>query len=225
MAIKWNNYFISDRVLHLLERGGHLTTGSCKYDPQSIFSHISYCKDTRMLARVLPVSSLIVSVTYNNHPTQDALENMRTQYVYCCGPDFINTLPRHFVFSGSLSTINSDVCVVTGKNWPPLLGVGIGTYVSTQLGVLSRRGSLYRNSRVGCCCLADQSAGWSAAGSRLGLVHLSDTSFPSPLPWKHSHASDDFRLTHVLLHWNDFCVMLRRSRYSDITQPVTVSSK
>jgi len=56
------------------------------------------------------------------------------------------------------------------KNWPPLLGVGIGTYVSTQLGVLSQRGSLYRNSRVGCCCLADQSAGWSAAGSRLGPV-------------------------------------------------------
>ena len=125
-----------------------------------------------MVGRVLPVSSFIVSVSYNHHPTQDALENLRTQYVYCCEPDFINTLHRHFIFSGSLSAINSDVRVLSGKNWSPLLGVGIGTYVSTQLGVLSQRGSLYRNSRVGCCCLADQSAGWSAAGPRLGLVRL-----------------------------------------------------
>lgn len=104
----------SDRVLHLLEQGGHLTTGSCKYDPQSIFSHISYSEDTRMVGRVLPASSFIVSVSYNNHHTQDALENIRTQYVYCCGPDFVNTLPRHFVFSRSLSALNSDVRVVTG---------------------------------------------------------------------------------------------------------------
>jgi len=125
-----------------------------------------------MVGLVFPVPSFIVSVSYNNRPTQDTLENLRTQYVYSCGSDFINTLPQHFIFSGSFSAINSDVRVVTGKNWPPLLGVGIGTYVSTQLGVLSQRGSLYRNSRVGCCCLADQSAGWSAAGSRLGLVRL-----------------------------------------------------
>jgi hypothetical protein len=153
-----------------------------------------------MVGRVLPVSSFIVSASYNNHATQNALDKLRIQYVYCCWPDYIYTLPRHFIFSGSLSAINSDVRIVTGKHWPPLLGVGIGTHVSTQLGVLSQSGSLYRNSRVGCCCLADQSTGWPAAASRLGLVHLSDNSFPSPLPWKHSHASDDFRLTHVLLH-------------------------
>jgi hypothetical protein len=68
-----------------------------------------------MVGPVLPVSSFIVSLSYNHHTTQDALENIRTQYVYCCWRDFINTLPQHFIFSGSLSAINSNVRVVTGK--------------------------------------------------------------------------------------------------------------
>lgn len=34
-----------------------------------------------MVGRVLPVSSFIVSFSYNNRPIQDSLENLRIQYV------------------------------------------------------------------------------------------------------------------------------------------------
>jgi hypothetical protein len=63
-----------------------------------------------MVGRVLPVSSFIVFVSYYNYPTQNALENLRTQYVYGCEPDFIKTLPRQCIFSELLPSVNFTFC-------------------------------------------------------------------------------------------------------------------